>query len=202
MIQLIIATGNKGKVRDFQCIFESVGLDIEMSPVSDWVEMEEVDETGTTFEANARIKADATKSALSKHPDVWVVADDSGIAVDALDGKPGVHSARFAGPTATDEDNRNQLLKALEGLPETERGASFVCNLCLIDPHGSVFHFEATCSGVISDGPKGDNGFGYDPLFIQEGTSLTWGERSTEKKTQDNHRARAVRLLIQHFQNL
>jgi len=197
-LKLIIATGNPGKVKDFQSIFDRAELPIAVSPISEWGTMPEVEESASTFEGNARIKALAAREVLTE-ADVWVMADDSGLSVEALDCAPGVHSARFAGVGADDAANRTKLLSALSGVRETEREAAFYCNLCLVEPKGTIHHFEGECRGEIATEERGPNGFGYDALFRPQGRSQTWGEIDTAEKNRDNHRAKAAQSLIEFF---
>lgn len=149
----------------------------------------DVDEDADTFAGNARKKASETARALN----LWVLADDSGLTVDALDGAPGVYSARYAGTHGDDEANNRKLLAALADTPDDRRGAAFVCTLALADPLG-VIRAEAAglCRGRITREPRGDHGFGYDPLFLVPEYHKTFGELSPLVKSQLSHRARAV----------
>ncbi len=150
-------------------------------------------EVGRTFLDNARIKAHAGHA---MYPDRWVVADDSGLIVDALDGAPGVHSARFAGDDATDEQNVRLLLRRLEGVQDPElRAARFACVLVLVAPDGSETHATGFVEGHIAGEPAGDGGFGYDPVFVPEGHERTFAELGSEVKATMSHRARAAREL-------
>ena len=158
--------------------------------------MPEVEESAPDFAGNARLKAEAVLKLLPPDQNLWVMADDSGLSVDALGGAPGVHSARFAGPEASDEDNRRKLLALLEGKPAEERTAHFTCNICLISPKGEVFHFEGICEGTIAFTASGDKGFGYDSLFIPTGLRETWGDVEPELKHAQSHRAKATGKLL------
>src|SRR5690606_29296348 len=122
----------------------------------------DVEETGATMAENALLKA----RAAAGHTGLWAMADDSGLEVDALDGRPGVYSARFAGPGATDADNNAKLLRLLEGVPDPRRTARFRCAIALVSPDGDEYVDEGVCEGVVAREPRGEGGFGYDPLFI------------------------------------
>lgn len=154
-------------------------------------------EVGETFLDNARIKALAGHG---MYPDHWVLADDSGLCVDALDGAPGVRSARFAGEDATDADNVARLLHELEGHPDpADRSARFVCVLALIAPDGTETFAEGTVEGTIIDAPAGDSGFGYDPVFVPQGEQDTFAQLGVDVKARMSHRARAARDLQQRL---
>lgn len=156
------------------------------------------DETGTTFVENARLKVQAGRSL---HPDSWVLADDSGIAIDALDGEPGVRSARFAGDDATDDDNNALVLERMAHLhrPE-ERAAQFVCVLVAVSPDGQELIATGTVAGALATEPQGTSGFGYDPLFVPAGHDRTFGELGSAAKAQLSHRALAARELLSLLQ--
>ncbi len=151
------------------------------------------DETGRTFRKNALIKARAVAKCVS-HP---VLADDSGLEVEALGGAPGIHSARYAGPKAGDADNRAKLLKALR--EQTNRRARFVCALCFLAAGENPRFFEGECRGSIALVERGGNGFGYDSLFIAEGESRTFGEMQLEEKNPLSHRGRATKLFLDYL---
>jgi XTP/dITP diphosphohydrolase len=188
-IQAVVCTGNAHKVEELSQLLD--GFDLEPLPAGS----PSPEETGDTFQANAEIKAHAGRELAG---DRWVVADDSGLCVDALDGAPGVHSARFAGADASDEDNNALLLRTLEHLTDPEeRRARFVCVLVAIDPAGRTYVAEGSVEGTIADGPAGDSGFGYDPLFIPDGYDRTFGELGPHVKEQLSHRARAARHLAE-----
>lgn len=197
MIKLVIATGNPGKIRDFQHVFDIAGKAVEVLSMQAYGGMPEVEETAPDFTGNARLKAEAARKLVPQDQELWVMADDSGLSVDALDGAPGVHSARFAGPSATDADNRHKLLTLLEGKPAEERAAHFTCNICLISPKGEVFHFEGTSEGTIAFAASGDQGFGYDSLFIPTGSQKTWGDVEPHLKHAESHRAKATKKLLE-----
>ena len=188
MQRLIIATGNAHKAEEFAQLLPASNFEVQSAAACGG--MPEVDETGTTFAANARLKAQALRGAAAA--EAWVLADDSGLEVDALDGAPGIFSARYAGPEATDAENVAKLLAALSAVLPARRSARFRCSLCLIDPKGGVHHYEGTCEGHISDAPTGASGFGYDPVFIPEGYDQSFAELGEAVKGQLSHRARAV----------
>jgi XTP/dITP diphosphohydrolase len=152
----------------------------------------DVEEDADTFAGNARKKASETARALEQ----WVLADDSGLTVDALQGAPGVYSARYAGAHGDDEANNRKVLEALAGVPDDRRGAAFVCALALSDPRGEVrLEAAGACRGRITRAPRGTHGFGYDPLFLIPEYHRTFGELSALVKSQLSHRARAFARL-------
>lgn len=155
--------------------------------------MPEVEETEATFEGNARLKAEA----LRRHvpPDAYVLADDSGLAVDALNGAPGVCSARYAGVDADDQANNDLLLLELASCSMAERGAAFHCCLAFIHPDGRCQYFRGECRGWILDSPRGETGFGYDPLFLPDGYTQTFAELGAGIKNDISHRAQALAAL-------
>ena len=172
---LVIASGNQGKIREFQGLLSSLSLEVVAQP--DGIDVEE---TGSTFAANARIKAEA----VAKRTGHWALADDSGLSVEALDGAPGVHSARYA---STDAARIQKLLDALEG--NANRQAHFSAALCITDPEGNVLvEVEGRCDGLITTAPRGDQGFGYDPIFEVAGTGRTFADMALSKKKSYCHR--------------
>lgn len=186
---MVLATRNAGKAREFNRL---LGEHFVVQPVPDEILMPE--ETGTTFAANARIKAEAIFAALGDSQ--AVLADDSGLVVDALGGNPGVYSARYAGENASDEENVDKLLQELTGA--SDRSARFVCNLCLILPgdHVSVIEVSGRVEGTITPMPRGEDGFGYDPVFQPLGWRETLAETATGCKDQVSHRGAAARALL------
>ena len=179
---LVIASGNAGKVREFRELLQQ--LPLELKPQPDGMEVEE---TGLTFAENARLKA----LAVAKASGAWALADDSGLSVMALGGAPGVHSARYA---STDPERIARLLSELGS--RDDRRAEFRAALCLADPSGEVLlEVEGCCTGVITSAPRGDSGFGYDPIFEVEGTALTFAEMAPEQKRAVGHRSRAFAVL-------
>ncbi|HIQ05645.1 MAG TPA: RdgB/HAM1 family non-canonical purine NTP pyrophosphatase, partial [Anaerolineae bacterium] len=158
----------------------------------------EVAETGSTFEENAVQKA----LAYARASGLWTWADDSGLEVDALGGAPGIHSSRYAGPGAGDEDRYRKLLQALDGVPPDRRTARFRCVVAIATPEGEVYTTYGSCEGVIADSPRGQHGFGYDPVFFLPDMGKTMAELSPEKKNEISHRGRAARAAKVVLQNL
>ena len=182
MRTLVIASGNAGKIREFQGLLQHLPLDVQPQP-----EGMDVEESGSTFAANARIKAKAVATTTGH----WALADDSGLSVNALGGAPGVHSARYA---QTDPERINKLLSALS--KTSERDAQFCAALCVAAPDGSVLiEVEGRCDGRITTLPRGEGGFGYDPIFEVSGTDLTFAEMPLSDKKAHGHRGRAFALL-------
>ncbi len=191
MKQLILASGNAHKAEEFAQLLGTSDFQVHSAAICGG--MPPVEETGQTFAANAQLKAGALRAAAP--PGAWLLADDSGLEVDALDGAPGIYSARYAGPQATDAANVAKLLVALSEVPTVRRTARFRCALCLIDPEGRIHHFDGTCEGRISHRPTGSSGFGYDPVFIPDGYDQCFAELGEVVKAQLSHRARAVAAL-------
>jgi XTP/dITP diphosphohydrolase len=200
---IVIATRNAGKVREFTALF--LGRQLEVRSLADYEEMPSVVEDGLTFGANALKKA----KTLALQLGVPVLADDSGLCVDALEGAPGVWSARFAGEHATDADNNAKLLQSLRDDTRIESKelllskASFVCALAMYNPlTHQVLEVEAECEGFILNEARGAQGFGYDPLFYLPEFGLTMAELTTDQKNQISHRAKALQLLLQRMDGL
>jgi XTP/dITP diphosphohydrolase len=185
-MRLLIATHNPGKKREFARLLDGLGL--ELVTLSDLGISEEVSETGTTFAKNALAKAQGY-AAISG---LLTLADDSGLEVDALDGAPGVYSARYDGRGGTDEDRLRLVLKQLEGVPEAERTARFRCAIALATPDGRTDTAEGACEGRITLAPRGQHGFGYDPIFYVPEQGCTMAELAPETKNRISHRARAA----------
>ena len=178
---LIVATHNAGKIREIREILPGWTIDGEDAGV---------EETGSTFAENALIKA---RAVAARHPGAWVLADDSGLVVDALGGAPGVRSARYAGRDGDTPANNALLLKNLAGV--ADRRAHFACAIALIAPDGTVRHFEGRCDGHIAEAPSGAGGFGYDPLFIPDGHNRSFAELAPAEKNAISHRGRALAAL-------
>lgn len=189
MKTIIIATKNAGKANDFKMLLEPKGFKIET--LLDYPEIPEVAETGYTFEENARLKAETICSLLQKP----VLADDSGIMIDALDGQPGVFSARFAGESKSDAANNAKVLAMLGEMPKADRKAHFHCTLVLAHPAKESLVVEGVITGEIAKVPKGDYGFGYDPIFLVPELGKTFGELTDYEKNEISHRARALAKL-------
>jgi XTP/dITP diphosphohydrolase len=191
---LVIASGNAGKVREFAALLADLPLEVRPQP-----EGLEVEETGATFAENARLKAEAVARATG----CWALADDSGLAVDALGGAPGVLSARYA---PSDAERIARLLTELEAAGASEaprRGAAFIAALALADPSGMVqLAVEGRCEGVITTAPRGEGGFGYDPVFLVPELGLTFAEMDKATKGRVGHRGRAFSLLEPELRQL
>ncbi len=191
MKKIVLASGNPGKVREINELL--AGHDIEVVPQSEFG-VPEAEETGLTFVENAILKA----RNAARHTGLPAIADDSGIEVDALRGAPGIYSARYAGPGASDEDNLRKLLAELEGVPEAERTARFQCLMVYMehaeDPTPLIF--QGTWEGRILDAPRGENGFGYDPVFFVPEHGCSAAELAPEQKNALSHRGQALRQLV------
>ncbi|MFE4037644.1 MULTISPECIES: XTP/dITP diphosphatase [Priestia] len=189
MREIIIATKNAGKVKDFETLFSPKGFKVKS--LLDFPEIEDVEETGVTFAENATLKAEAISSALNKP----VIADDSGLAIDALNGEPGVYSARYAGENKDDNANIEKVLQKLNDVPFEKRTARFHCALAIAVPGKRTEIVEGTCEGHILEGKRGENGFGYDPIFFVEKWRCSMAELTKEQKNQISHRANALKRL-------
>ena len=186
MKELVVATKNSGKINEFEQMFSKYNISVKS--LLDIDHTMDIEETGTTFEANATIKAEAMVELLG----LPVVADDSGLEVDALNGEPGVYSARYAGMDKDDEKNTEKLLRELEGKTDDERAARFVCVVAVARPGQETFVKRGTCEGTITTEPQGTNGFGYDPVFIPKGSTRTMAEHSSDEKNAISHRHHAI----------
>ncbi|MCX7700420.1 MAG: RdgB/HAM1 family non-canonical purine NTP pyrophosphatase [Gemmataceae bacterium] len=187
---LVLATRNRKKREEIVAILSDLGL--LFGDLSDWPNLPEVEETGTTFEENARLKA----IAVARGTGHWALGEDSGLVVPALGGAPGVYSARYAGRQGDDEANNAKLLAELAKRPDADRSAYYVCTAALADPTGHVHVVtEGRCHGRILDAPRGSGGFGYDPLFLIPEYHRTFAELSPRVKHALSHRARALERL-------
>ena len=191
--RLVIATGNTHKTEEIRKLLDPFIKSID--DLQSYPEIGEIPETGSTFEDNAALKAIAVGNYLGDSS--WVLSDDSGLEVSALNGRPGVFSARFAGENASDSENRKKLLKELkDGDPDRlDWSASFRCVMILVKGKSKLAKFEGSVHGVISDVEKGDHGFGYDSIFIPEGFESTFAELPLEVKNSMSHRGRALSAL-------
>lgn len=187
-MHIYLATTSRHKVVEVARIL--AGTQVSLRPVADLGGMPEVTETGHTFLDNARLKAKALVRRIPRS--AWVLADDSGLVVDALGGAPGVRSARYAGEQASDWENNDKLLYALAGVSGPRRTARFCCYLVLLNHHGTEHTFSGTCEGRIAGALVGRSGFGYDPLFIPAGYQQTLAELGPAIKDYLSHRARAL----------
>jgi len=194
-LELVLASNNQGKLREIGQMLEPMGIAVKTAALAGFTE--EVEETGDTFEANARLKACTVAQALS----LPTLADDSGLTVEALDGAPGVYSARYAGPNASDADRSAKLLRELEKVPPEKRGAAFVCVMACCLPSGKVLVTEGRLEGRIALEPAGNNGFGYDPVFELPERSCTLAQLAAEEKNAISHRGRALRKLVQNLEH-
>jgi len=184
--KIILATHNQGKLREITALLGSAN--VELLSLNDYPEVPEIEEDGATFLENARKKA-CTVAALTGEA---ALADDSGLEVEWLGGAPGIYSARFAGPGATDAANIAKLLEALRGVPRARRGAAFRCVLVYCRPDGSWEHFTGTLQGEIAAAPTGSAGFGYDPVFYVPAYKCTVAQLAAEVKNRISHRGRAI----------
>jgi XTP/dITP diphosphohydrolase len=189
--RLVLATRNQHKVREISELLSGTG--VVVLSFHDFPDLPDVEEDGATLEANA-VKKAATIASVTGLP---ALADDTGLEVDALDGAPGVVSARYAGPGATYEDNNRKLLRALAGVPPSRRTASFRCVVALAVPGSAVRTIEGRTEGVILEEPRGGRGFGYDPIFLPNGHDRTYAEMDAAEKNAVSHRGKAVRAAVE-----
>ncbi len=187
---LVIGTKNAKKLAEMQALLETGGVEV-VSVAETCPEAESPEETGTTFDANARLKA----LYFARKAGMICVADDSGLEVDALDGAPGVWSSRYAGEDGNDRMNNLKLLEELDGVPESSRGAQFRCVIAVASPDRVYLTTEAEVRGVILEAPRGEGGFGYDPLFHYPEWDKTFAEVPPEKKAEVSHRGQALAKL-------
>jgi XTP/dITP diphosphohydrolase len=191
--RVVIASTNAGKVIEIRQILSGLGLELlAAGEVGGWPE---IHETGTTYRDNALLKGRSVAGLTG----IAALADDSGIEVDALGGEPGVYSARFAGPQATDEANNALLIARLRGVPQERRTARYRCVAVVVTPEGREYVGEGTCEGRIAFEPRGSGGFGYDPWFIPEGETRTMADLAPEEKDAISHRGKALRQLAEQL---
>lgn len=195
MDKIILASNNKNKLVELKEKLKKYGIEVVSQKEAGYDI--EVEETGTTFEENATLKAEAIYE-KSKMP---VIADDSGLEIDALNGAPGIYSHRFAGENATDEDRINKVLGLMKDVPEKERTARFKTDICFIDEKGEKHIFEGVSEGKIGFEKKGTNGFGYDPIFISE-NGKTFAELTREQKNEISHRGRATAKFVEYLEKI
>ena len=196
MTEFIIATSNKGKVRELDRILNPLGI-TAVTAASRGVSLDDVEETGVTFAENAELKA----RAAFKKTGMPAIADDSGLSVDALNGAPGVYSARYAGENATDAQRVEKLLANLEGVEYEKRTAHFTCSICCIIDENTIIKAEGTCFGHIADKPEGSGGFGYDPVFLMD-DGRTFAQLTGDEKDGVSHRGKALRMLSEKLKEL
>lgn len=188
-MQLAAATHNKNKLREFKEILEPLGFEIISAEDAGF--FDEVEETGSTFTENALIKARAIREKCKKA----ALADDSGLIVDALDGEPGVYSARYGGAGLDDKGRTALVLKKMEAVPEEKRTARFMCAIAFIGENGEEIRAEGSVEGLITRAPVGENGFGYDPIFYVPQIGKTFAQAASEEKNALSHRGRALKKL-------
>jgi len=186
-MKILVATHNPGKLKELKVLLD--GLPAELVLLDDIGIHDEIEETGATFEANARLKA----SGYAARSRLLTLADDSGLEVDALGGEPGVYSARYGGPGKNDDDRNQLVLEKMREVPEGQRAARFRCVIAVADPGKELFTAEGAVEGAIAYQPRGSNGFGYDPIFWMAEYGATLGQLGPEIKNQVSHRSRAVR---------
>jgi XTP/dITP diphosphohydrolase len=194
--KILIATANRGKVKEIRDLVQD--LPVEFLSLADLAEFPDVVEDGATFEENALKKARSLAAATN----LVSIADDSGLCVDALGGRPGVLSARYAGEAASDEDRCRLVLEEMSDVPDWQRSARFVCVLALVAPGGDEKIFRGACEGRITREPRGTSGFGYDPIFFDEDAGLTFAEMDRESKNKVSHRGRALRKFAEYLKSL
>ena len=195
-IDILLATRNKGKICEFELLLSD--LPIRLRSLEEFPDTVDVEESGESFEENATIKAQHFKCLTN----FATLADDSGLEIASLGGAPGIRSARYAGPNATDTERMTQLLTALDSIGDVERRARFVCALAFALPGDKEIKiFLGKCEGRIAPAPRGSSGFGYDPIFIPDGYSQTFGELRSEVKNQISHRATAIKMAKDYFRS-
>ncbi|MGI6157935.1 MAG: RdgB/HAM1 family non-canonical purine NTP pyrophosphatase [Saccharofermentanales bacterium] len=192
-MRIVVATHNAHKLAEMRAIVS--GTAVELIGLREVGFDRAIEETGTTFDANATLKALTVHDAVGG----WVLADDSGLEVAALDGRPGVMTARFAGPDATDDENVRHLLDVMLEVPRELRGARFMCAMALVDGARRVTLHHGVLNGAIAEAPRGRHGFGYDPIFVPEGMSHTLAELSADTKNRMSHRSRALMRVLAHL---
>jgi len=191
---IVLATRNKGKTEEIRELLKQFPVDLKN--LDDFGPIPSVVEDGETFDENAYKKASFTARVLG----IPAIADDSGLVVDALDGAPGVYSARYAGEDASDEDNLKKLLVAMAG--KTNRSASFECVISLAVPSGAALTYEGRCEGLITETPAGTNGFGYDPVFFHQESNKTFAEICLSEKGAVSHRGKALTEMANEFEKV
>lgn len=196
-MELWIATGNKGKLAEYKLLLRELP-DLKVFSQADIASFTPRPEDGKTFEDNARIKAKTLRAVKNN---VWVLGEDSGLVVEGLGGLPGIHSARYAGPKASDSENVAKLLKMMTLKPMQNRNAKFVASVVIYTPTGEEWVFTGEMKGVIASKPAGLHGFGYDPVFVPEGQSQTLAELGSGYKSQHSHRSHALKAFLERLQH-
>ena len=193
MVKVVLATNNSHKVSEFRSCFAQMGIDAEILTIKEVGFSGEIIEDADTFEGNAYIKA----KTLCDFTGMIAIADDSGLETDALNGAPGVYSARYSGENATDMSNIEKLWEELKKLPDTSRDARFVCALCVCRPDGESLTLRGESNGIIIDELRGEGRFGYDPVFLYPPMNKTFAEMTSEEKNSISHRGLAVKKLLE-----
>ena len=191
-VQLVLATRNAKKLAELDRLLAGAGLDVQILGSDAFSELPEIEETGSTFAENSLIKA----RAVSTHTGLIAIADDSGLCVDALDGQPGIYSARWAGQGATDESNLDLVLEQIRDIEPAHRTAHFACAAALVLPSGEEYVVHGQVNGVLLTQRRGVGGFGYDPIFLPDGCDITTAEMTSEQKDAISHRGQAMRALV------
>lgn len=191
-VQLVLATRNAKKLAELDRLLVGAGLDVQILGSDAFSELPEIEETGSTFAENSLIKA----RAVSTHTGLIAIADDSGLCVDALDGQPGIYSARWAGQGATDESNLALVLEQIRDIEPARRTAHFACAAALVLPSGEEYVVQGQVNGVLLTQRRGVGGFGYDPIFLPDGFDITTAEMTSEQKDAISHRGQAMRALV------
>jgi XTP/dITP diphosphohydrolase len=197
-MKIVLATRNQHKVAELRRILSSADLDVELVGTDVFPDLPDVAETGTTFAANALLKAHD----VARRTGCIAVADDSGLSVDALNGMPGILSARWAGTHGDDTANLALVLAQIIDVPASRRGAAFHCAAAVATPEGEERVVEGVLSGSLTDAPRGENGFGYDPIFVPTGYALTTAELRPDEKDAISHRGQAFRALVPVLRDL
>ncbi len=193
-MKIVLATNNSHKASEFKSCFAANGMDVQLVTISETGFDGDIVEDADTFEGNALIKA----STLCKHTGLIAIADDSGLAVDCLNGAPGVYSARYAGEDADDTANNQKLLSELKKHPDTPHTARFVCVICVCRPDGETLYVSGESVGEIINEYRGSGRFGYDPIFYYPPLGKTFAEMTEDEKNSVSHRGKAIEKLLQH----
>ena len=191
-VQLVLATRNAKKLAELDRLLAGAGLDVEILGSAVFSDLPEIEETGSTFAENSLIKA----RAVAAHTGLIAIADDSGLCVDALNGQPGIYSARWAGQGATDESNVDLVLEQIREVEPARRTAHFACAAALVLPSGEEYVVHGQVNGVLLTQRRGVGGFGYDPIFLPDGCDITTAEMTSEQKDAISHRGQAMRALV------
>lgn len=196
--QIVLATRNAKKLAELDRLLRTEGLDVDILGTDAFADLPEIPETESAFAGNALLKA----RAVAEHTGLPAIADDSGLCVDALNGMPGVLSARWAGGHGDADANLDLVLAQVEDVPDDRRGAHFACAAALVTPTGEECVVEGTADGVLLRERRGSGGFGYDPIFVPDGFEVTTAEMTPEQKDAISHRGRAMRALVPHLRTL